>query len=396
MRSALAIVTVREIREKLRSRAFLIVNAVLLLLVLAGAVLPGLLRDDTVTPFAVATVGDASAAVLERATAQGEVFGLPVEVVTAEDEATGRALLLDEEVDAVLLDGDRLVARDDLAGDRIELLDSARRVARLDGALAAGGVAEQDRAAALAVPPLDLEIVDATGEERDTPSGAALAIGLGTTFSLYGLLIFYGQQVAQGIVQEKQSRVIEVLLATVRPIDLLGGKLLGLGLLGLGQITALLLVAGVGIQLTGTFDVPSEGYGSLAVTLPWFVLGYSLYATMFAIAAAVVPKIEDLQTAMTVPILLLVGSFFLAQFAITDPGGTLATVGALVPFSAPIVHPLLAALGRSSWPLALGGLASAGTTIAVLVPLAARIHAGAALSTRTRLGLRDALRRARA
>lgn len=390
----LLLIVRREIAEKLRSRAFLIVNLILLVIVVAGTVLPGLLADDEPDPFAVAAVGSEAVEVLDRAADQAEVFGLPLEVTVVDDVATGRELLLEGDVAAVLDGADALVTTARLTGDRLELLDSARRIQRLDRALADAGVDQQERAEVLTAPRLDVTVLEADGTAADSPSPVSLAVGLGTTFVLYGLLIFYGQQIAQGIVQEKQSRVIEVLLAAVRPVHLLGGKVLGLGLLGLAQITVMAVVGSVGLQLTGSVEVPPGTTGALASTLPWFVLGYALYAMVFAMTAALVPKIEDLQTAMTLPILLLVGSLFLSQFAIQDPDGTLATVGALVPFSAPIVHPLLAALGESRPVLTVLGVVSTLATTAVLVPVAARVHAGASLSVRSRVKVREALRRA--
>lgn len=394
MRSPLWIIVRREITEKMRSRAFRVVNVVLVVLVLAVTILPGILGGGgDADPFRVAAVGDASTAVLDLATTRGEAFGVPVEVEPADDVAAGRKLLTEGDVDAVLVDGERLITTTSLGDDRRELLDTSRQIARLDGALADAGLDEAERRDVLAIPPLDVEFVGGDGEQDQGIDSAAAAVGFGTIFLLYGLLIFYGQQVAQGLVQEKQSRVIEVLLAAVRPIDLLGGKLIGLGLLGVGQIALLAASALIGIQVGGAIELPPSASSGLVLAVPWFLLGYALYATMFAMAAAVVPKVEDLQTAVTAPIVILIASLFVAQFALTDPGGLVATVGALVPFSAPIVGPLLTAVGQTTWPLTIGGVVSVLAMTAILVPITARIHAGAALSTRTRVGLRDALRR---
>jgi len=393
--SPLLLVTRREITEKLRSKAFRIVNGIIVGLVLLATILPGLLADDGPSTFTLGVVGDGAATVGAVAEQQAAVFGAELELTTLPDEAAARTAVEEGDVELALLEGDRLLATGDVTGDRIELLENARRLAGLDGALADAGVDADERSQLLAPPPLDVEVVG----EQDTgpsPDPVALTVGLAASAALYGLLIFYGQQIAQGLVQEKQSRVIEVLLATVRPIDLLGGKLLGLGLLGLAQLVLMAVAGYVGLLVSGGGgSVPPAAIGTLGALVPWFLLGYALYATLFALAAALVPRIEDLQTAMTVPIILLIGGFFLTQFTITDPDGTMGTIAAVLPFSAPIAQPLRPALGASNGLLTVIGAVSTIATTAVLVPFAARVHAGAALSTRSKIGIREALRRGR-
>ena len=391
--SQVRLIVVRELREKLRSKAFLVTNIVLLVLVLAAVVLPALLDDDSPDELALAVVGDDAAAVATIATAQAPGFEYDLEVRTVPDAATARALVEDEEVRAALLDGGRLIAREDPPDRLRNLLEGARRIALLDSALADAGVAPGERSELLAPAPLEVELLD-EGDAVGAPDEGGLLTGLALVFVLYGLLIFYGQQVAQGMVQEKQSRVIEVLLATVRPVQLLGGKLLGLGLLGLGQIVLLGVTALVALQVTGRGDVPPAAVPTIIAGIVWFLLGYAMYATVFALAAAVVAKIEDLQTAMMGPIVLLVGALFVSQLAITDPDGPLARIGGVLPPVAPIYQPLTFALGTASpWTMGLAALGVVATT-AVLVPITARVHAGASLATRNRISMREALRRA--
>lgn len=382
----------REIRERLRSKAFLITNLVLLALVVAGVVLPALLSNDEPDPLRLVTVEDTGATIAGIVAQQGPAFDYDVSVTTVEDAEAARALVASEQADVALLDGDAIAVREEPSGRLSNILEGARRTTLLDSALADAGVPPGERAALIAPPPLEVERVgDAT--TTDDVDEAVLFTGLAVTFVLYGLLIFYGQQVAQGLVQEKQSRVIEVLLAAVRPVHLLGGKLLGLGLLGLGQIILLGGTAVIGLQVMGEADLPPGAVPTVVAGALWFLAGYAFYATIFALAAAVVPKIEDLQTAMALPIILLVGSLFVSQLGIADPDGTIATVGGMLPPVAPIYQPLTIALGTAT-PLRMG-IAALGVlaTTAVLVPITARVHAGAALSVRSRVTVREALRR---
>jgi ABC-2 type transport system permease protein len=391
--STVLLVMRRELTEKIRSKAFWIMNGVIVVLVLAATIIPVLLSDGGIDQIEVAGVGSDANAILTLAAQQAPVFGIELVISELPDDDTARAAVEAGEVELALLDSAVLVGAARPRGDAFALIDGARRLALLDRALSDAGVPDADRTTLLATPPLTVESLSVEADDVDP---VALGIGLLAVSLLYGLLIFYGQQVAQGIVQEKQSRVIEVLLATMRPVQLLGGKLLGLGVLGLAQVAAIGLAGYIGLLVTGQDTVPAAAVPTVLSAIVWFVLGFGLYASMFALAAAVVAKIEDLQTAMMAPIIALVGSVVLVQFAVADPDGTMATVAALLPTSAPIAQPLRIALGTSSTAITLLGALSVLTTTAVIVPLAARVHAGAALSVRQRISVREALRRARA
>jgi ABC-type Na+ efflux pump permease subunit len=203
----------------------------------------------------------------------------------------------------------------------------------------------------------------------------------GAVFLLYGLLAVYGQWVAQGIVEEKQSRVVEVLLASLRPTELLAGKILGLGALGLVQILLLAGVAAGGLLATDVIEVPPAAWGALGLVIPWYVLGFLLYATLFAMAGAIVSRVEDMQSAVMPVIIVLVLALFAAQFALAEPTSTVATVAGLLPLTAPIVQPILLAVGATSWVQVLLAIVLALTAIAVMVPLSARIYRGGVLRT---------------
>ena len=117
-------------------------------------------------------------------------------------------------------------------------------------------------------------------------------IGIGV---LYGLLILFGQFVAQGVVEEKSSRVVELLLATMKPWQLLAGKIVGLGLLGLAQIVVIAVVGVAGALAFDLVDIPGELIGTAVSVVLWFVLGYAFYAAIFAVAASLVSRQEDLR-----------------------------------------------------------------------------------------------------
>ena len=240
-------------------------------------------------------------------------------------------------------------------------------------------------------PPLRLETVEPIDPDRD----AKAAVAFFAVLMLYGQLLTYGYWVAAGVVEEKSSRVIEVLLATIRPKDLLAGKVIGLGLLGLGQ---LLLVAVLGVAaaaLTGVLDVNADLLGAIGLALVWFLLGYAFYACLFAVAGALVPRQEELQSSTTPLTMVILISLFAGFIVIGDPEGTLAHVCAFIPTTAPITMPGRIVLGAApAWEIAASVAVMIASTLA-LIPLAGRIYAAVVLRTGSSVKLSEALRLAR-
>jgi ABC-2 type transport system permease protein len=197
---------------------------------------------------------------------------------------------------------------------------------------------------------------------RDGRSGSAqvnLLFGAGVALLLYMIIVLYGQIVLRGVTEEKQSRVSELVLASVSPRVLLTGKVLGIGGVALVQLgfwtaSAVTLLANRG-RLLGALGVTSTSITLPAVTLfelapllAYFVFGYILYAALFAAVGSIVSSEQEAQQAQTPVVLLLVGSMALLQPALTDPDGPIARTMSIVPFSSPILMPLR--LGLASVP----------------------------------------------
>jgi ABC-2 type transport system permease protein len=196
-------------------------------------------------------------------------------------------------------------------------------------------------------------------------------------------------------VEEKSSRVVEVLLSSIRARQLMAGKVLGIGLLGILQLLLIGVVAAGLALLTGVLNVPGQALLTLAVTLLWFALGFAFYASLFAAAGALVSRMEELQNAIVPLNLIILGSFFVSIVAVDEPTSTLARVASIVPFSAVFAMPPRIALGAAT---TLEALVSAGLLIgatALAIPFAGRLYAGAILRIGARVKLRDAWRAAR-
>jgi len=394
MRSSLSnvrLIAAREFTERGRSRTFLLSNAFILVVILAAVIVPVLIAGGP-NEHRLGIVGDEAAVVASLAVAGQDAFELSLEVIHLEDRAAAERALENGSVDSVLLDARVLLHDDPVPGAVRTLLSQAAGATVLRLTLGEAGVAAS--AVADLLVPLRLERIaqgPGSGIDFDSPT---FVLAILAAFVLYGLLALLGQWVAQGIVEEKQSRVVEVLLSAVRPGELLVGKVLGLGALGLTQLT-ILAGAGIGASaLLSGFDLPPGGLRIIAVVLAWYVPGYLLYAMLFALTAATVSRVEDLQSASLLPIAVLVGALIAAQAALADPTSTFATVVTYVPFTAPIVQPALVAAGAVGWTGTVVSLGLALVTLALLVPLTARIYRGGLLRT-AKVSLREALRAGR-
>jgi len=211
---------------------------------------------------------------------------------------------------------------------------------------------------------------------------------------LYGQIFAFGFLVASGVVQEKASRVVEVILAAVRPTHLLAGKVIGLGLLGLAQLLLTVLIGLAAAVAVGAVDLDGDLVAAALLSLAWFLLGYAFYACAFACAGALVPRHDELQAAVTPLTTIILVSFFLSFAAVDDPGGTLARVTSFIPFAAPLTMPPRIALGEAPAGEIVAALVITAAAAAALVPIAARIYSGAVLRTGSAMKLREAWRAA--
>lgn len=384
----IGLVAWREIQTRVRERSFLLSGALSLLMIAAITLLPALLDPDEGPERVAATDarGLRVAAAAAR-TAPGSEAAIAVERMTP---AAARRALAGDEVEAVV-SADSVTFHESPSETLTAVLQQADSRLKMTAALERAGFAPEQRRAALQPVPLGVKVVDPRDPEAEARAGVAFV----TVLLLYAQLLTFGYFVASGVVEEKASRVVELLLAAIRPRDLLAGKVLGIGVLGLAQLS---VIAGVGIataSATGALEVDSEVVSAVALAVVWFILGYAFYATLFACAGALVPRQEELQAAtMPLTLTILVG-FFLSFGVLQDPDGTLARVSAFIPPLAPMTLPPRIALGEASPVEMIGGVVVCVLAILALLPLAARIYSGGLLGTRTRVRLREAWRGSR-
>ncbi|MFC4950395.1 ABC transporter permease [Pseudonocardia sp. GCM10023141] len=383
---AVLLVAGREFRTQVRSRSFVI--SLIVTLVLFGGI--GLLITIIAGQTSSHSIGLTTAtaglrADLEQA-ATAQDTALEFRTV---DDAGGRAALAADDLDT-LLTGEpgayQLVARDTVDPSVQSVVTAAVQSNTLATALRGAGIDPAQVAA-------KARVTTSTVEPVDPHRGEQLALAIVGTVLLFFSISGYGQLVASGVVEEKQSRVVELLLATIKPWQLLGGKILGLGGVGLLQLVILGVIGVAGGAVTGLLTVPSAAASLFAMVIVWYLLGFFLFAALYAAVGSTVSRQEELSTLIAPMIMVLVIPFVLAVNLLPrDPRNGFAAVLSFIPFFSQTVMPARYALGVASlWEVALAALLEL-VAIVVVVRLAGRIYQNSILRTGARVSLREALR----
>lgn len=227
-----------------------------------------------------------------------------------------------------------------------------------------------------------------------TAAGRGVAIAGSVLF--FFLSMRYGIGLLVGIAQEKGSRVVEVILSTVRPIELLAGKIAASVAIVTAQAVLLAATALIAASAVGSDILQGGGAGQIVVEAVWIVLGFLIYATLFAAAGALASKPEDAQ-AVSLPIQLLLFVGYFASFSAT--GGDVSPilrVLAYVPFTAPMNMPQVWSLGAASTTGLVVSMVIAVVTVVAATRFAAAVFSASVLRTGQRVRLKPLLRELRA
>ncbi len=383
------LVAQRDFWYRLRDKGFMISTGITLA-ILTGVILINAYGGGGTPTFDLGLSGPGSGRIGPLVVRAAEAQGAAVRTEPVSDRAAAEAALEDGALDAVLVDGKQLLAKTEVPA----LLENAVRTAVVsDGirtTLEANDVPADQIAQILNPAPIPIDTLEPQDPNRETNATVAfIAVVL-----LYGQLFGYGYWVATGVIEEKASRVVEILLSTIRARQLLAGKILGIGALGLLQLLAIAAYSVVLASLTGALDVPTHALGTAALAIGWFVLGFAFYASLFAVAGALVSRMEELQNAIVPLNLVILVSFFISIGATSDPSSTLSRIGSIVPFSSALCMPVRISLGSATPFEIVASLAITIGSTALLVPLAGRVYSGAVLRTGTRVKLREAWRSA--
>ena len=384
----------REILERGRSRGFLFSVLFTTVLVLGSIIVPSVLFDDD-APTPIGVVQPAPPGLDLALTTTAAVLDQDLDVRPYPDRSTADAALTAEQVDAVVIVPADLSSPGEVvfaeSSDQtiVQIVTASVTALRMQALLVDAGV-DPGELAAVQAPP---EVVTLEPESERDP-GRFLVANIGAVLILVGIFSF-GFTVLTGVVEEKQSRVVEVVLSTVRPRDLLMGKVLGIGILGLFQLLIFVVAALAAASIVGDVELPATTPGAIAMLSLWFILGYTLYSTALGFLGALASRMEEASNASTPVTVVAMVSYFVAIFAVVnDPSGVVATVATFLPPSAPFVVPLRFAFDAiGPIEIVLSILITVAGIWALFV-VGARVYAGAVLQTGGRMKIRDAWRSA--
>lgn len=359
--SAALIVAKREIRARFLSKSFIISTLITLAVVLVMIVVMPRMGD------LFAGSGD-TVAVTPDTAAQVAQLGDELSTMEVADEAAARAAVQSEEADAAVIPnpdnpvGLTIVAIEEPPSSLLQGLSASPHV----------------------------EIV--TTDDDSRPGFMLYLIGL--AFGLIWMLaaLTFGMSIAQSIVEEKETRIVEILLSAIPARALLTGKILGNSIAALVQVGLIAGVALLGMAINGNM-LP---VGDLVAPILWFValfiVGFVMVASLYAAAATLVSRQEDLQNVQQPLIWLIMLPYFLVIFFFNNP--LALTIMSYVPFSAPVAMPLRVYGNQAAWwePLATLGVLVAFT--ALIITLAARIYERGLLRTGKARTWKDALKTA--
>jgi ABC-2 type transport system permease protein len=209
-------------------------------------------------------------------------------------------------------------------------------------------------------------------------SGTAFGSAYGMFFLMYFVILFYGMNVARSIIEEKTSRVFEVLLATMKSSDMLAGKVIGVGAVGLTQVGIWMLLALAAVEFgtkmigSNIHILPSPGQGALFVV--FFLLGYLLYSSIAAALGAMTNSEQELQQMQIFLMLPLISCTVVIFNVVTNPDGIIAKVFSFIPFTTPLIMYTRVIVGKPG-ALAVGGsIVEMAVTIAIVLWFASRIY----------------------
>ncbi len=384
--TAIYLVARRELTERIKSKAFIISTGFIVLLVVAAIVIPAVFDDDGPGTLALATATPLSeAAIAQFESASGGDPVLAVEMVA--DDAAVREAVQTGSADAGIVAGPELIISSGEPGATTSLLASVLGFDLAITELGARGISLEDIA-----PLLEADIPITALEDATDPEDAALAF-FGVIL-LYITILTYGQWVVLGVIEEKSSRVVEVVLGAVQPRHLLAGKVIGIGLLGVGQVVVIGLVALAASAVGGdAVSIPDAAPTAFFSILLWFVVGYGIYGVLFAAAGSLASRQEEAGNA-TLPFTALLTIAYFVSFSAVEETNLVARILSFLPPFAPISMQVRMVRGdAAAWEVLLS-LALAAVMIYGVIRVGERFYRGAVLGQGRKLKWREAWRSA--
>jgi ABC-2 type transport system permease protein len=380
----------REIRLRARTRVFIATTAIMLIAVALAVALPAILSGHK-SPDRIGVVGGSTvnnAAVNGIVTEAGKLSGGQAVPVAEPSVAAAEAALRSGDLSAVLVPGQQIIVKQVPLGGVSGSVSTLAQLAGLSRLIqeVPGAAAAVENGVTLPVHGLQ-------------PPSTSLSVRLTGVFIAvigYVLISVYGSQIALGIGEEKSSRVVEVLLSALRPVQLLIGKVLGIGLLALAQAVAMVAVFIIAGFASGSSLVHGATLGVVIAGGVFVVLGYAFYCTAYAAAGSLVSRQSDVNsTILPVQLPLLLAYVLSFTVAYANGANRFYHVLGFLPPTAPIAMPVLYAAGDvPAWQVAVSAVITAAGVV-WMARLAVRVYANSILRSGPRIKLSQAIRESR-
>jgi ABC-2 type transport system permease protein len=378
----------REIRERLRGRLFRVVTLILFAVVAAAVVIPTL-HTGTTTRQKVGVV--AGPPVLDTELQKlAKSVGLQVELVREPDLSAARAALRAGHLNLVVDGSGSILVQNPISDtDTSTGARYVQAVATTLGAqqaFAQAGLTPEQAAAVAGAKPWPVESVH-PGKGATTTEETTALLGI---ILIFIILNQYLTWTLMGVMEEKASRVVEVLLATVRPVQLLAGKVAGIGAIALLQAVSLVAFALVLAKVVGSSLVHGAAPLVVAATLVWLILGYAFYSWLYAAAGSLAERQDQVQSlALPLSAPLIFGYIVSLIGVSSGHASLLVKVLAYLPPTAPFAMPTLVGFGEATWWQFLLSVAVSVVCTVLVALVAARIYRTAVLRTGGRVRLRE-------
>ncbi|MFE0751363.1 ABC transporter permease [Gordonia sp. NPDC058843] len=387
---AIRLVAGREIATRAKTKSFVVSTALLMIVIVAGAIIINLFSggDDTEK---VAVVGQPSA-VTESIVAVGEASGTTIATEPADTVEQARERVTSGDVAAALVPGETpgsyVIISKSSPDPTVEgPIRTAVSQANLSAALAERGID------ATALPTVDITVSQTEPDKPD--EGQRLLIAMVGVVLLVTAIMMGGTMVAVGVVEEKTSRVVELLLATIKPLHLLWGKIIGIGVVALGQVVLLGATALIAGTATGILTLPGAAIGMFAAVIAWFLLGFLFFSSLYAATGAIVSRQEELNSSSAPLTFLAVAVLYSGIFGVQAMDSTLIEVLSWIPPFSAALMPMRIATGDTDAVQIIVTFGLMGAACAAATWIAARIYQRSILRTGSRIGWGEVLKLAR-
>ena len=380
----LVLIARRELATRMRGTAFRLSTVVLVACAVAGIAIPAALLGHP-QRFTVAVTEQAPAGVAAMARADAKAAGLQLTVQPVASRAAAVRLVEQGKAAAAVAAGGETIWKTHADSALQPALNAAIQQATITQRAASLGLSPGDAARLLS--PVR---ITATQLHADTQRTGRIIVGEVGMILLYMAITIYGSFVLTGVVEEKSSRVVEVLLSRVQPSSLLGGKIAGIGLAGLAQFAAVATAAAVTLLITRPSGLPPGTYAAIPMLVVWFVLGYAFYSMLYGSLGALASRTEDAQAAAGPVIIVLVAIYVAATMAVSSASSAWVIVLSVLPPSAPIFMPLRTSLADvPAWQVAAAAILTLASVYG-LFRIGGRLYRNAVLHTGARLHITEA------